>query len=485
MVQVNSVGIVGGGSAGWLTALFLQKTYNQLDITVVEDPDVPPIITGESCTIPFVEMLEYLGIDFTQWIQEADAFPKLGGEFLNWRCEGSRFIQPLFSYYTNKFNLENPEFSENYILAKGALALDFPISKLSIAGHLIDNNKIHINNNSMLLKSMYHFDSRKNADFLKQEGIRRGIKVLHTKVLDASLNPDGLIHSLITNTEPLTYDFYFDCTGFRQLLVKKIGNRFTDFTDRIFTNSVLAWWDESEKLPFTQMSAYDYGWRFNISLSSRSGNGYIYNNNYITKDQAKEEIERRIGKSITPIASLTWKPECLLTPWKGNTLAIGLSAGFLEPLGSPGHTLISLQLRLLNDFFNHSITDKNARSYNTRYEALINDTAKFINLHYLGKKSNTKFWIDRIHDSNEFLEDLMVSAIDYKKIEAYSFENYAVVIQGIGLSPKEDLLTYLKFKNPRLINIVQDELIRLNTFFEELTVGCENINFWKKLWLKQ
>jgi len=487
---IKNVAVVGGGSAGWLTALFLQKNYPNLDITVIEDPDSLPIIAGESCTSPFVNLLEFLGIDFLKWISYVKAIPKLGGKFINWNGNNDFYIQPQFSTYLNKWLFDHPELGDNNDFLKGMIALELPIYKTAISGILIERNLTPLTADSLAVSPMYHFDSRKNADFFKTEGLNREIKLLESKLLSCEFDKFGISKLNFENFSK-TYDFYFDCTGFQQKILRKsLGVEFKNYERYIPTNSVLAWWDDSDHYPYTEITSMNNGWRFNVSLSGRSGNGYVYDNNFASPDDIKKEIEIAIGKEIEPIAKLTWENSVTETPWVNNVLAIGLSSGFLEPLGSPGHTLIALQLKLLSEHWDLNMFSENCRKvYNAEYQKLLDDTIDFILTHYQCKRNDTDFW--KAHQHGEYvktdslqekLENWKNSYFDKINMSTYSLENYSVLIQHYSLTNNKQLIKLLNNKNSNILKYVKEEYERLNVIANTVANNCLDYTHWKKLY---
>jgi len=483
--------VLGGGSAGWLAALFLKKNWNNLDVSVVEDPNLQPIIAGESCTIPFVDLLEFLEIPIDVWSKEVGAIPKLGGKFANWSGDNNFFIQPLFSRYLNRYLFNYPEFGNQNDLLCGMLALGLPVSNLSVAAKLIEHKKVPFVNNqdSPILTTMWHFDSRKNAEYLKNLGINRSITLIERKFLSATIDNTGSIDSIILeNQEKIFADWFFDCSGLSQLLLKKTLNcSFKNFEDSLPVNSVVAWWDDSSNLPYTEMTALKNGWTFDVSLADRSGKGYVYNNSYITKDQAVDEINQTFKKEIVPIASLTWDRSLCLSPWTKNVIGLGLSVGFPEPLGSPGHTLIGLQLRLLSEIWNPASRPGSSEedTYNKKYNSMIIDIIDFINLHYINSRRDSNFWQDQTHR-------LMPESLTYKLKEwqngnilfdedpVYSFENYAAVLQGNKIINFEILKEKLKYKRNNILDSIHQEYRRLVLETELMTNNCLHISQWRK-----
>lgn len=481
--------VLGGGSAGWLTALFLKKTWENIEITVVEDPNALPIIAGESCTIPFVELLEFLDIPIEAWRKEVDAIPKLGGKFVNWSGNGEFFIQPLFSRYLNRYLYKYPEFGNQNDFLLGLLALNLPVSDLSVSTRLILDKKVpYTKNGTSILNSMWHFDSRKNANYLKRLGIERQISLIEKKFLYANLADNGSIDSLMLEDHTvLNADWFFDCSGFSQLLLKKaLGQVFKDYRQEFPATSVVAWWDESSNLPYTEMTALKNGWSFDVSLQSRSGRGYVYDNSRITKDQAVDEINKTFNKDISPIASLTWDPSLSLNPWTKNVIGIGLSTGFPEPLGSPGHTLIGLQLRLLSEHWNpgSQLNSHDEVSYNHKYQLMITDIIDFINLHYITVRNDSEFWKDqknrKIPESlKNKIDQWAAGCVNFEDFPVYSFENYAAVFQGNQVFDFKIFETKLKHKRTYMLETIQEEYQQLLNEAFLISRECLTFDEWR------
>jgi tryptophan halogenase len=484
----KKIAILGGGSAGWLTALFLKKNWDNLEIAVIEDPNSQPIIAGESCTVPFINLLEFLNVPIPEWTNEVGAFPKLGGKFVNWSGDHSFFTQPLFSRYLNRYNCNYPEFGNKNDLIAGCLALNLSVSDLSVSTKLIKDKKTpFINNETAVVSPMWHFDSRKNAAYLKKLGVSQGIGLIEKKFVNANLKNSGSIKSLILedNTE-LTSDWFFDCSGFAQLLLKNtLNQQFEDCKSEMPVHSVIAWWDESSELPYTEMTALKAGWSFDVSLHHRSGRGYVYNNSYITADQAVDEINQTFKKNITPVASMSWDPSLSLHPWEKNVIGIGLSTGFLEPLGSPGHTLIGLQLKLLSEYWNPKLSeDSNAKFlHNEKYQDIITDVKDFINLHYVTSRKDSNFWLDM--QSRTLSDSLNAKILNWKlgvfsdDFPVYSFENYAVVLQGNKIINFDFLKEQLCYKRKNLLESVFREYSQLMIEAELITRQCSYLSNWR------
>jgi tryptophan halogenase len=483
--------ILGGGSAGWLTALFIKKVWSAVDVTVVEDPNGKPIIAGESCTIPFVDLLEFLNVPIDLWRKEVGGIPKLGGKFVNWSGKNDSYIQPLFSRYLNRYLYRYPEFGNHNDFILGLLALNLPISHLSASTKLILEKKVPYTcqSNIPILNSMWHFDSRKNAEYLKKLGIERNISLVEKKFVSANLKTNGNLDSLVfeDNTN-LAADWFFDCSGFSQLLLRKtLKQVFKDFSKEFPATSVVAWWDESSNLPYTEMTALKNGWSFDVSLEERSGRGYVYDNSRITKEQAIEEINLTFNKDIIPVASLTWEPSLSLNPWTKNVIGIGLSTGFPEPLGSPGHTLIGLQLRLLSEYWSPGSQPDSfeERNYNIKYQSMITDIIDFINVHYITSRDDSDFWKDLKHRKipeslKDKLDQWSAGCVNFENFPVYSFENYAAVLQGNRIIDFNLFENKLNYKRKNILETVQNEYYQLLEEIQFITRDCLTIDEWRK-----
>lgn len=219
-MDVKKVIVLGGGTSGWLSAIFFKKVWPSLDITVIEDPTIPPIIAGESCTAPFVDLIDFLSVDINDWIKKVDAFPKLGGKFEGWTTNGTDFVQPLFSNYRNRWDFYNAEFGNDNVLLKALLAANLPLDKITISGNLLENKLTPYTSTGAVVKPMYHFDSRKNAEYFKNIGMSMDINLILSKYQSSVLKDDS-IEKLILDDQEISGDFFIDCSGFNRLLLKK------------------------------------------------------------------------------------------------------------------------------------------------------------------------------------------------------------------------------------------------------------------------
>jgi tryptophan halogenase len=449
----NKVVILGGGTAGWLTALFINKNWPAADVTVVEDPATPPIIAGESGSAVVNNLFNFIGVNFDDWVVATNAMPKLGGIFTDWNGVGTEFVHGLIpDWYDLQYKNNYPEFARAKDLVSLAVAENIPLENILYNARLQRLNKLPITDSvdpnfrfNLITMPMWHFDSRATADFLKQQGINRNIKLIERKYLKSNLSESGKINSIILDGDlEISANWFFDCSGFSRLLLEKtVGGKLDDMSQYFPAREVVAWWDESPKLiNHTKITAMKYGWSWEINLNHRAGNGYIFDSDHITFDQAIQEASARFNKEIQPVAHLKFTPSITKEPWMQNVIAIGLSAGFLEPLESNGLAQVVSQLQHLSEFWSPTEHYNNLlrERYNQEFQKQMEDILCFLALHYRGHRRDTDFWIDHGNNPNRIPPSLMNRLEMFKEgflgiddTPSYSLESWCIVAQGLDL----------------------------------------------------
>jgi tryptophan halogenase len=411
---MKNIIILGGGTAGWLTAIFIKQTYPDNNVTVIEDPDTPPIIAGESGSANLNKFYNYLGLSMDDFIKRSNAMPKLGGWFRDWNGPGTEFIHGLIpDWYSLDWRAKFPEISQANDFISCSVAEDIRLEnifynsqlqrlgKLPISAPIKQNELFYVHT-----LPMWHFDSRGNAAFLKEEGLKQGINLIEGKFTHAERSDLGNITKLfLKDGRDINGDWFFDCSGFARLLMHKvIGEPLEDNSNYFPARSVVAWWEDDIKvINYTDIRAMKYGWRWNINLNHRSGNGYIYDPDLISVDQAVEEIETAIGHTIDPVAKLKFNPEIMKNTWRHNVIAVGLSNGFLEPLESNGLVSVAAQLETLSDFWcpeSLSVDSVEHRHFNDKFYKIMTSVRDFLSLHYRGSREDTEFWRSHRYDKN-------------------------------------------------------------------------------------
>jgi tryptophan halogenase len=512
----SKVIVLGGGSAGWLTALFVQRNWPRCEVTVVEDPSKPPIIAGESGSTTFVTFLKHLKIDHDEFVKRVNATPKLGGKFTDWNGVGTEFIHALQTDYapwldgwTDYFAGAMPEATltlgqMNSIMQaeknkdtflKTILGNKIPLSKAFYSSEFINQQRVPFGCDENLQKlpcpPMWHFESRAGAAYFKELGLERGIRLVEGTFQTADLNERGDITAIHLDGDRVeTADWFFDCSGFARLLLGKTLNEpLVDMTDYFPARAVVAWWESDPCYAVTtNATAMKYGWSWNINLRHRSGNGYIYDPDHITLDQAVQEAEERFNKKITPIANFQFTPGMMKNIWKNNVFAVGLSGGFLEPLEANGIALIVENLYAIQDYWDPYRPDlqspETVQRMNDRMWFLMEDFRDFLALHYRGKRRDTEFW--RSHGEDKFrippsLQFKLDEWHDYFRCtipepwpKAYSATAWMMVLQALDVVDTSKMAEVYN----NLLPVGRDVLNINNSKYKELVEPFLSIEEW-------
>jgi len=473
--------VLGGGSAGWLTALYVNKLHPHWDITVIEDPKRPPIIAGESGTTTFVSFLKTLGIDNDDFIKQTNATPKLGGKLKNWNGVGTEFYHALVTDHAPWFEnfvhavdeLPNIELTlggsikdllihrEKDLYETACLANDIPLAEAFYSYYFIQQNKVPMGANSSIpIAPMWHFESRAAAKYFKDIALSRGIKLIEDEYKSVSQSSNGDITKILFDQgRSIDGDLFFDCSGFARLLLDKVLHEpIIDYTNYFPARAVVAWWDEPCPCVTTNANAMEYGWSWNINLRHRSGNGYIYDPDHISLEQAVAEAEKFYGYKITPIANFSFTPGMMRNSWKNNVIGVGLSNGFLEPLEANGIQVIIESLWAFEDLFRADQKDDIVRKqrFNDRVFALTDDVLDFLALHYRGHRRDTEFWKSHAYDKCRTPDTLTAKLDQWKKYfngdlgaksraGGYSSTAWLQVIQGLAIFDSKKLKKQYSF----------------------------------------
>jgi tryptophan halogenase len=419
---MKNIVVVGGGTAGWITALYAKQIFPDDNITLVESPEIGILGAGEGSTRQLISILKYLDIAIEDLIKETKCTIKTGIKFTNWSKEKD--------YYYHDFTHEGSIFDESGF-DRGRNNFDFPILKYERLLNIVEKNTntsvndeysdnkllpftalAETENNKSFLHSWnihsdysIHFDARLLASFLSNLGILRKIKLIKGEVVNIETNNQNDIVALkLNNNDTILTDFVFDCSGFARLIIgKHYNSKWQSFSEYLPMKRALPFFIDidTENIPsYTEAIAMDYGWIWKIPLQHRYGCGYVFDSDYINEDQAQEEIEKFLGfKPTYPKTngkSFIFDPGFFEEVWINNCLAVGLSSGFLEPLEA---TSIGQSILLLQRFFmqKHKIFSNDVeikKLFNEYYIRDAKSIVDFLSLHYTTNKDNSDFWIN-------------------------------------------------------------------------------------------
>jgi len=392
--------IAGGGTAGWVAAATLARFLgNRASVTLVESDEIGTVGVGEA-TIPQIHNLIIgLGLDQTDFLRRTNGTFKLGIEFSDWLGEGHSYIHS-FGYTGRGVGLI--AFRQLWLRGRA----------LGVAGELGDYNfniaaarlgRMSTSAGSKTIPDLayaYHFDASLFARMLREYAEERGVRRVEGMILDVERDSEsGDIMALALNGErKVQGDFFVDCTGFRSLLLgKTLGVSYQDWSQWLPCDSALAVPCESSEAfrPYTQALSRKAGWQWRIPLQHRTGNGHVYSSKFISDDEAASTLLANLdGAALADPRPIRFTSGCRETFWSRNCVALGLAAGFMEPLESTSiHLVQSAVGRLLNVLPGDLARTESARETFNRLSAIewarVRD---FITLHYYANGREGPFW---------------------------------------------------------------------------------------------
>ena len=374
---MKSIGIIGSGTAGLVAALILRQRYHDYNITVVSSKEIGIIGVGEGTTEHWKDFANFCGLNLVDCIVEADATFKYGVMFKGW---------------TKQDYL-------HYIQARphGLTLAQYPF----FWGHFISNNfssqQIHPPNtwNSLINKmdhpNQFHFNTYKLNKFLQKVCVSRNIKFIEDTIKEVNIKEDQIKY--VKGKQKHTFDFYIDSTGFKKLLIGKLGAQWISYKESLPMNEVIAFQtpDTPQYSAWTLAQAMSAGWLWRIPTWGRWGNGYVYNNKYINAAQAKKECEKILKQKITVAKNIKFDPGKVDKPWIGNCCAIGLSSNFIEPLEASNIGIAVNQAFILMHYLD-SNNQFDRDQYNVKCNHIFDNAHDFVLLHYLVNKKDSKLW---------------------------------------------------------------------------------------------
>jgi len=439
--------ILGGGSAGWLTALFAQRTFPNNSITLIESKKIGILGAGEGSTPHLPGFLKQLGINPLDLLIKTGGTIKQGISFENWNGDNKKYfhgfseLNQLGNYNIN--NIFGSDCSDYYLkhLIKNNLDFDEHL----YAPYISYKNKVDLERVSYAL----HFDAHSLAEYLKNIGVDRGIKLIDGDYKNLQQINGDITKIILQDGREFNTDFVFDCTGFARLLIGEYyKSKWIDYQKYLPIKKAIPFFlkrEYKEITPYTQAIAMKYGWVWKIPLQHRFGAGYIFDSDYINEEQALEEAEQLFGRKLEVPKVIPFTAGRYEDVWINNCLSIGLSSGFTEPLEATSLFLTVKQLELLR----HYVSEMNDSSlskenYNKTVGNNADEMMYFLYLHYLTERKDSPFWSEfkEKHPTPpgfvsllEKLKQLNVKYFDFEKqYVTGNFPLNAHLIVGKGLN---------------------------------------------------
>lgn len=388
-----NVVVIGGGTAGWLSALFLNRRMKDINVTLIESKSIGVIGVGEGTTPTIVTFLGRLGVNETDFITKTKATKKVGISFEGWSGDSSSF---------------NHDFHGKYA---------------------------------------YHFDNNKIGNYFKELGLSRGISHIECDVVGFDKNGDDINKIHLKDGSSIQSDFLIDCSGFKRLVVgNELNGEWISCKEHLTLNSAIPF-----RIPLTDSEEYtidsktrtraismNNGWMWMVPLQDRWGCGYVFDDKYINQEDAKLEVEEYLKTKIEVNRKIQFESGYFKDAWIGNSVAVGLSSGFFEPLEA---TSIMTVIAQLNNLRRTKFNKKLQNWYNKSIQNFNNQVYNFIKYHYLCERDDTDFWKNnKTHEISETLskllsDDLKIKYFDNSKIaEIFDIDDNEIVFDSYNYS---------------------------------------------------
>ncbi len=436
-MRTKRVLIVGGGSAGWTAAAYLNATLNVgnqkvAEISLVESPEVPRIGVGEA-TIPNINhTLAAIGIDELEFMKAVDGTFKQSIRYVNWLDNKRKFYHHPFSRFGSG---PNDDAGRRWLMSDRSVPFLNTISAQPVLCEMgLSPKPFEKVNLGIPVGYAFHMDAVKFADYLNAFATARGVTGLLDHVIGVDMHENGNIAAVQTKSgQRLEADLFIDCTGFAAHLIgKKLGVGFADCSqwllcDRAVTINVPhEHYYPGHVHPYTTATALSAGWVWEIPLQTRRSLGYVHSSAYLSADDAEKELRAFEGDHAESLPSqvVNFMVGRREQPWTANCIAIGLSGGFIEPLESTGLYLAQVASAVLAEHFPHSddmapLAFRFNRIMQNRFYEILD----FINMHYcLTRRTDTEFW--REVRRPERINDRLRAKLDYWRLKPPSASDF-------------------------------------------------------------
>jgi glycine/D-amino acid oxidase-like deaminating enzyme len=466
--MINSVVIVGGGTAGWMSATYLRAAFGErVAITVVESDRVPTVGVGEATFSTVRHFFDYLGLDEREWMPQCSASYKLGIRFQDWRAPGHHFYHPFERLpVADGFSLadwwlatgRDQAFDRQCYITpalcaaqRSPRAIDGSLFAADLDGPL---GRSTLAEQSEQFPYAYHFAADLLASFLTRYGKARGIRHVVDDVVHVGQDERGWISHVQTKAHGnVSGDLFIDCTGFRGLLINKaLGEPFESFQDVLPNNRAVSLRvpsdDERQIRPYTTATAMEAGWIWTIPLYDRDGTGYVYSDEFCSPEDAERTLRdfAAPGHDDLPANHIAMRIGRNRRSWVHNCVAIGLSSAFVEPLESTGIFFIQHGVEQLVKHFPDSRWDAvNMDRYNQRVARVVDGVKEFLVLHYrAAAREDTPYWkeakLRRVPEAvDQFLAATRSALPDegsiYPHYHGFEVYSWTTMLLGLGHEP--------------------------------------------------
>ena len=486
--------VVGGGTAGWLTAAVLASGHNAslesgVRVTLIESPDVSTIGVGEGTWPSMRDTLRRIGVSERDFIRECSASFKQGSKFVGWRTGDDA------EFYYHPFSLP-----QGYVQANLVPYWQAEHANMSFASAFSSQEALcqlgkapkqpETPEFAAVANYAYHLDAGKFATFLQQHCTQKlGVRHVLDHVAGVNSTTSGDIASLATRANgDLTADLFIDCSGVASLLLGKhyavpfVSQKDVLFNDRAIAMQVPYTTDDDPIASATIATARSAGWIWDIGLPSRRGIGYVYSSDHESDDQAEQTLRHYVQADPRSCLSddiaarrLKFSPGYRREFWHRNCVAVGMSAGFIEPLEASAIALVELSAAMIRDELpaNRMVMETVAKRFNQRFSYRWERVIEFLKLHYiLSKRTDSEYWKD--HCRQESIPGRLGELLDLWKYQPPSRHDFTQTEEIFPSASYQYVLYGMGFKTlPRATSCQRDDFEMADRYFKENQIQIE------------
>ncbi len=448
-MSVSNFVVVGGGTAGWISALYLRHRLPDANVTVVESETVGIIGAGEGTVPPFMQLASELEFPMDRLFKQANATIKNGIKFTGWDViEDHSYYHGFVASPRVGLNSMNSDvwLPHTSMLMAYGVGDGREFSEYNFAHKLSEKGKVPIRRlaeNDWVDEANFalHFDAHGLATFLRDLAVERGVTHIVGDVTEAGYEDGRYCCVVLEDGNKVDGDFFIDASGFAKVFVK--DQEWVSFSDYLTVDSAIPFFLDIDGIPpYTEAIAMKHGWVWKIPLQHRFGCGYVYDSNFTTLEEAKAEVEEMFPEAYwvreTPIE---FNPGYVRTPLFGNVLAVGLAAGFVEPLEATSIWVTTKYLRQAFRDFSQLDSPDFVADFTAWVKETNEDVLDFLYLHYMTTRTGSAFWSfyrnpenvpSRLQDRlNRWGWDLPNYSVD--GLDLFGLESWVSVAKGVGM----------------------------------------------------
>ncbi len=452
--RLRTIVIVGGGTAGWMTAAWLSKTLTDGNyrIRLVESDQIGTVGVGEATIPPILHFIRALNIDENDFVRCTEATFKLGIEFRDWTKPGYAYFHP---FGETGFSVGGVPFSAYWLKVfrrgRASRLEHYSLTATAAAFGKFDGRIQNPRGPLQPIAYALHFDATLVARYLRGYAEGLGVERVEGKITSVALSPDSgeIDNFALESGKVVTGDLFIDCSGFKAILIEgALKTGFDDWSHWLPCNSAIALPTEAlSPLPsHTLSTATQAGWIWRIPLRHRTGNGHVYSRDYISDDDAHDSLVKSLkGKPTADPNLIRFTTGQRRRCWSRNCVAIGLSAGFLEPLESTSIHLIQRAAKLLGECLASGLsTNDQANRFNVEMASDFETIRDFLILHYNRSFRDGGFWeyCRNVSLPASLVERLRLfralGQVRVSSTELFPAQSWLFVLVGLGIIPEND-----------------------------------------------